>query len=1209
MSATLLEFPSPNQTSATEPADAAERASALDPERSFLVEAPAGSGKTGLLVQRLLALLCRVQRPESVLALTFTNKATAEMRERVLKALDLPQKNPSTLSDFERTTHRLASALLQHDQALGWNLQANSHRLNIRTIDSLCGEIARSLPLTSGAVGQMTPAEDARPLYRRAARAVMLRLGGEDAVLNNALRTVLLHRDADLHNCESLLAEMLGTREQWRRLIPLTRDELTDEFLDRVVKPRLDQTLETIICTALTSLERAFPPDLLHDLTALATQLSAADGHNGAPNPIARCAALRNPPGTRAADAEHWALLAGLLLNTSSPHTWRKSMKKNHLGLVATPKQKKHLTDLIETLSSNDTLHRHLCDLRNLPPAAMPADDWRMTKALFQLLLAALQELHAIFRDTNTCDFTERSLAAHAALNPANAGPESGLREHSELQHLLVDEMQDTSSAQYELLESLTRGWDGTSRTVFLVGDPKQSIYLFRQARVERFLGSLASGRLGSIPLTALRLTTNFRSAAPLVDSLNQLFDPIFRAVGNGEIQYTPATAARTAQHGELHWHIDPLWGEVGSEERGTSQREVQRQQAEHIVHTILRLREDEDANKPLTFAVLVRAREHATHITRLFRESGIAFRGVELEALNERPEVLDSLALTRTLLHPADRVAWLAVLRAPWCGATLADLYHLTGADQGDRNTTAPRKLFRERAPGLPAASQARVLCTLDVLDAAVDAVGRMPLAEVVERAGRALGTDHFRTAAERTNVQRFLELLEQAEAELQVLDAQDLQARLSRLYAEPDTVPGAVEVMTIHKAKGLEWDVVFLPELQRSSGRNGQRLLDWLEVPGSDAAQGSSAGLLLAPVPPRGTKASELPCYVRSARERQTEAELARLFYVAVTRARRQLHLYAAPALKKDSHEASHRAGTLLRTAWPAAEATVQEQVQRKSQPETLEMLRATAAEHDGGTGNLADLSRVSASFDPTALEQKISLPWLQASAAEAPATANPAQPLEAVTRPEGSLGSRALGTAVHLLLDQLAQEIATAPARPASALADTIAGWRGRIRATLRSLGTGKSAIERDTDTVLLALDNTLRSPEGFWLLQPHARAISERALAAEDNDGGPLRTLRLDRSFLAGARPGTTADPGQETLWIVEYKTATAGNMPLDQFLAEQRLRYAPQLRNYARLLAASDGAARRVMLALFFPLQPAFDSWELESGDVPALTPA
>ncbi len=131
-----------------------DREHALDVRRSWIVEAPAGSGKTGLLIQRYLKLLSdeSVEEPTQVLAITFTVKATAEMRERVMAQLESAARNEPVKSDsdFDREMRALAEAVLRRDQLLGWNLLEHPRRLRIRTIDSLCREIAQSLPLLSG---------------------------------------------------------------------------------------------------------------------------------------------------------------------------------------------------------------------------------------------------------------------------------------------------------------------------------------------------------------------------------------------------------------------------------------------------------------------------------------------------------------------------------------------------------------------------------------------------------------------------------------------------------------------------------------------------------------------------------------------------------------------------------------------------------------------------------------------------------------------------------------------------------------------------------------------------------------------------------------------------------------------------------------------------------------------------------------------------
>src|ERR1700743_244681 len=139
------------------PPDWQERERALDVRRSWIVEAPAGSGKTGLLIQRYLKLLAdeSVEQPEQVLAITFTVKATNEMRERVMAQLEGASKTdlPSRDSEFDRETQKLAQSVLKRDALLGWRLLEHPHRLRIRTIDSVCGEIAQSLPVLSGSGG------------------------------------------------------------------------------------------------------------------------------------------------------------------------------------------------------------------------------------------------------------------------------------------------------------------------------------------------------------------------------------------------------------------------------------------------------------------------------------------------------------------------------------------------------------------------------------------------------------------------------------------------------------------------------------------------------------------------------------------------------------------------------------------------------------------------------------------------------------------------------------------------------------------------------------------------------------------------------------------------------------------------------------------------------------------------------------------------
>ncbi|MEC9341316.1 MAG: UvrD-helicase domain-containing protein, partial [Pseudomonadota bacterium] len=197
-------------------ADAAARATAIDPTRSVIVQAPAGSGKTGLLTQRFLGLLAGVAEPEEILAITFTRKAAAEMRARVVGALRDAADGVPAASDYEATTRRLAGAALARDRQRGWRLIGQPARLQIMTIDGLCHLIASRAPWSTGLGFQPDLRDDAQPLYAEAARRCLDHLGGRPD-WSAPLERALAHLDNDHLRLAGLLEVLLPKRDQWLR--------------------------------------------------------------------------------------------------------------------------------------------------------------------------------------------------------------------------------------------------------------------------------------------------------------------------------------------------------------------------------------------------------------------------------------------------------------------------------------------------------------------------------------------------------------------------------------------------------------------------------------------------------------------------------------------------------------------------------------------------------------------------------------------------------------------------------------------------------------------------------------------------------------------------------------------------------------------------------------------------------------------------------
>src|ERR1700739_930627 len=187
-----------HETQALPMLDLKERARALELATSFIVRAPAGSGKTDLLTRRFLKLLASVDEPEDILAVTFTRAATAEMRSRVLHHLEEAARAADEPASNEDERITLARGALAQSERRGWRLIEQPHRLNIETIDSLCLRIAHNQPLLSRMGGKLSPTENAEPFYAEAARRTMGRLGSAHPDLEIALAHLLELRDNNL---------------------------------------------------------------------------------------------------------------------------------------------------------------------------------------------------------------------------------------------------------------------------------------------------------------------------------------------------------------------------------------------------------------------------------------------------------------------------------------------------------------------------------------------------------------------------------------------------------------------------------------------------------------------------------------------------------------------------------------------------------------------------------------------------------------------------------------------------------------------------------------------------------------------------------------------------------------------------------------------------------------------------------------------------
>ena len=926
--------------------DQAARDRAIEKHSSFLVQAPAGSGKTELLTLRFLHLLAAVSEPQKILAITFTRAATAEMRTRVIDALEEARKNDK---EPERLSPRIqaARAALKNDAARGWKLLEQPQQLNIQTIDSLCLAIAHETPLLSRLGGSLTPTEDVEPLYALAARRTLARLGGAIPELSAAIGSLLELRETSLGECEQLIAGMLGRRDQWGHVLPLAGAGMqSPDWL--AVKRHLETPFRRErqrVMGAACAFFRSHPEEF-DELVQLAAFARVNLESEGIASPLLLLDGISEPE--QLLEAKQWACLRGFLL--TKDNRWRKQVSKKH-GFPpgkAGRLERGRFRGLVGRLEQDPALLDILCEVRDLPPEGYSAQQWLLLEHILTILRYAAAELRVVFAERSVVDFVELGLAAREVLRDERGGPsEVAAGIALRWPHLLVDEFQDTSRAQYELLALLASGHETAGMgTLFLVGDPMQSIYGFRQAEVELFEATRRHGLGGEVhapALEPLELKMNFRSHAGVVDRLNEVFAEVFagdRAGDGYHVGFAPSVASRCAPSGmekSVHVAAQFLRSNAGADEKIAARRTEAAQVLRVIQQHAPEMEAAKAEGRPFRIAVLVRAKQHLTEIVRQLREAAIPFRAIEIEELSERQEVLDLKALASALMQPMDRIAWLSMLRAPWCGLTLRDLHILCGNDDPELAKHPVLELLRTRVSLLSPDGEQRASRVAAVLEDAMREKHRqISFSRWVERLWWTLGGRECVDPAGYENVRAFFRMFE----ELPPYGGQ-LDQQLNRVFAQPDpraSEQNGVQLMTIHKAKGLEFEVVIVPGLERKTANDSQSLLCWLErtrlqtrlqtrledFGPEQSRETEPQELLVAPIGRKGADTDPLYRWIRLQKERREAEEAKRLLYVAATRASRELHLMGTATVKSkpDGTSTIERGSSknLLSTAWPA-------------------------------------------------------------------------------------------------------------------------------------------------------------------------------------------------------------------------------------------------------------------------------------------------
>lgn len=1046
-------------------ADTRNRSTALDVSRSFIVQAPAGSGKTELLTQRFLKLLAQAETPESIVALTFTNKAADEMRERIIQQLTRSQQGLPPTEPHRKISYDLGIQVLKTSQIKQWNILAQTQRLRIQTLDSFCLGITQQLPLTSRMGSEAKLIINDSEIFHEAIRLTLERDHTTSKNLTEAIDSIMQYLDFDQASIIDLLHTMLQNRDQWAHWLYQQNIQNTDQvtlwtdWIDLVLRKTVDQVFVDQ------------PNLLIWSLLKEIEEMPCWD---------------QNTP----LDLTHWKAVAALSLTNSS---YRKRTPTN-LAFRIECNQKtwkeryqKWLT-FLNSSPESDSILSALITIQNLPDISSLKDiPWHLVQQLITLLKTAHANLWVLFCQQKSVDFIQiTQQAIHALVNTPH------IQQENQIQHLLIDEFQDTNPTQLDLIKQIICHWDST-HTLFLVGDPMQSIYRFRKADVGLFL-KVKKTSLAPLHLKPLTLYRNNRSSPTIIHWINTQFNNIFPKVDdpfyNG-IKFTAATATRD----------DPPFTEVSTPVFATQNEEIQ-----YVIQQIETLKKN---NPQQTIAILSGTKKYLQNFIHEIQRSKphIAIQAVEIDTIDGHQVIQDLLSLTTALHNQHDRQNWLAILRAPWCGLTLSDI-HLLCAD-----IDLPIwECIKKNSESLSIDGQKRLNHFNCVIEQALTQQAIYRLRRWLECTWITLGgRECLRSQREANLVIQYFDLIDQLFEQTPYHPDILYDAISKQTETFPDIDWSAVQFMTIHKSKGLEYDSVFIVN---STGRANNRIskqIVWEHLESPDITHESRTLIAIPPPKNKTTNKNKIITpfeYLNTIESERNLHEKKRVFYVAATRARNCLYLTGV--LPSETSPAP-----LSMLGWLTLEPERLSPVDTHiapadRQPSEPILFRLPELTHE-------KMTRTAWTNTGPVCYSKIDLTTMSIEE------------------------STVIGQLVHRYLQHIADE--------------GLAQWSdNRINKLfshlLRFLPNQPHNAEL-ANHILDLVKATLKSERGRWILSAHDEMANE--ISRQTWFDGALRTWRIDRTFVT-----------QRIRWIIDYKTSPT--LPHETILQQ----YYDQLNQYELL---------------------------------------
>ena len=838
-----------------QPSDHQVRKKALG-QGSFIVQAPAGSGKTSLLVKRFLNRLLEVKSPKEVLALTFTNKAAAEMAQRLKEALEGKSKD----NEIKKIVEKISKHALKNKWDEGY-----IDTLMVMTIDKLALRLIKQTPILSSSGVNFLTDEDPDDLYRETIR---------ETITSNAENHLLFkYFDYDYHKLTEQLLALISKRDQW---LPIVSGLLRSD----------DKNIEEIYGTYYTNelniwVEEKIKPNFTNeDLKELEIIVSyLADNKN-----IDRKDKLRS-----SINYEFWFYIRDLIL-TKSGKQIRKKIDTSS-GFPATNVGKEIKERLLKLIKLKNNKFNILIDFFNVTYHKNIVDIYPLITPFCLLLIDMVTRLNEKFKERRIIDFTQIMGNAVEALRDTHLP----LILDQNISHILVDEFQDTNESQLIFIELLTQNFAGNpDKSFFAVGDPMQSIYRFRKAEVEIFSRVQKSG-ISDLKLTSLFLKVNFRSNKNIIDWLNNSFSKAFPLIDDsdeGSVPYSSCESSNNNLEGGME--LIALTCDTKSK---TAQYEAE------ALYVLNLIKDTRKSNPDASIAVLTRSKAHLNELITLInkKDSSIPIDAIEMSKILSNQTFQDILCLTKALFDFSDRTNWIAALKSPWCGLSINDLVLLFEKDHKSLVWELINNI--DNTSRLDKNSARRLRSFVEVIRENIQYRGRISHRYFVEGIWRQLnGEKSMVDSNDIQNIDLFLELLEEA-SEILSIDFIKLERLIENKFISKTSIQkNSIKFLTIQRSKGLEFDHVIIPNLNKRTRNEESDLVLYdkstlsIKNPGND---------------------KNLHSYHAYKERKRLDNEKIRLLYVAMTRAKNKCYLIGT--VKKEGDLVIPNSGTFMNILWP--------------------------------------------------------------------------------------------------------------------------------------------------------------------------------------------------------------------------------------------------------------------------------------------------